>query len=83
MERAMERLTMSVEEAAELLGIGRSLAYQAARTGEIPTIRIGRRLLVPIRALEQVLLESSRGRPSAEDHGGKIASRPGPTRLKS
>ncbi len=68
---------MSVEEAAELLGISRSLAYQAARTGEIPIIRIGRRLLVPIRALEQVLLESSSGRPSAEDHGGKITSRPG------
>jgi excisionase family DNA binding protein len=42
-----EPLTITVDQAAELLGIGRSSAYQAARTGELPTVRIGRRLLVP------------------------------------
>ena len=43
----MERATYTIEEAAEILGIGRSSAYQAVRAGDIPTIRVGRRLLVP------------------------------------
>ena len=50
-----ESLTMTVEEAAAALCISRGLAYQAARDGSIPTIRIGRRLLVPRRALEKLL----------------------------
>jgi excisionase family DNA binding protein len=50
-----ERQTLSVEEAAEALGIGRTLAYEAVRRGEIPTIRIGKRLLVPRGALDQLL----------------------------
>ena len=40
-------LTLTVEEAGRLLGVSRGLAYEAARRGEIPTIRLGRRLLVP------------------------------------
>lgn len=48
-------LTLSVEEAGRLLGISRGLAYEAARRGELPTIRLGRRLLVPrARLLELV-----------------------------
>ena len=50
-----ERWTLSIEEAAERLGIGRSLAYDMATTGDLPTIRLGRRLLVPIRAVEKML----------------------------
>ena len=41
-----QKLTMTVDEAAAQLGIGRGLAYEKCRTGEIPTVRIGRRLLV-------------------------------------
>ena len=52
-----ENLTMTVEEAAAALNISRSLAYEAARDGRIPTIRIGRRLLVSRRALEKLLEE--------------------------
>lgn len=50
-------LTMTVEEVAAALNISRSLAYEAARDGRIPTIRIGRRLLVSRRALEKLLEE--------------------------
>jgi excisionase family DNA binding protein len=50
-----EPLTMSVEDAARLLGISRGLAYEAARRGDLPVIRLGRRLLVPrARLLELV-----------------------------
>jgi excisionase family DNA binding protein len=44
-------LTMTVDEAAAELGISRGTAYECARTGQIPTIRLGRRLLVPREAL--------------------------------
>ena len=50
-----ERVTFTVEETAKLLGIGRQLAYDRVITGEIPVIKIGRRLLVPRRALEKLL----------------------------
>jgi excisionase family DNA binding protein len=50
-----ESLTMTVKEAAAILGISKGLAYQAARDGSIPTIRIGRRLLVRRKALEKLL----------------------------
>jgi excisionase family DNA binding protein len=39
--------TMSVEEVGAVFKISRSTAYEAARTGEIKTIRVGRRMLVP------------------------------------
>ena len=51
----MTKETLSVQEAAEVLGIGRSAAYEAARAGQIPTIRIGKRILVPRVALERLL----------------------------
>ena len=50
-----ERPTMPVEEVGETLGIGRSAAYEAVRRGEIPSIRIGRRVLVPTAALRVLL----------------------------
>ena len=50
-----ERLTLTVEEAARRLGIGRNTAYEAARLGHIPIIRVGRRLLVPRAALDRLL----------------------------
>ena len=55
------RLTITVEEAARLLGISRGLAYDMARIGKIPTIRFGRRLLVPRRGLYRLLDESIKG----------------------
>lgn len=55
-----EKLTLSVEEAAKALGIGRNLCYDRVKTGEIPVIKVGKRLLVPRAALERLLEE---GRP--------------------
>ncbi|MEP7740402.1 helix-turn-helix domain-containing protein [Nocardioides sp. 31GB23] len=54
-EAQRARETMSVPEAGAVLGIGRAAAYRAAQQGELPTIRIGRRLLVPHSALRQLL----------------------------
>lgn len=54
-KNTVERRTYSVEESAALLGIGRGAAYEAARKGEIPVIRVGRRFLVPAKALDRML----------------------------
>ena len=42
-----DRLVYTVPEAGRLLGLGRNAAYEAAKRGDIPTLRMGRRLLVP------------------------------------
>jgi excisionase family DNA binding protein len=47
--------TMTIEAAGELLGLSRSSAYRAAARGELPTLRFGRRLLVPTRRLLDLL----------------------------
>jgi len=57
-----EKIVLTVEEAGRLLGLSRPTAYQAVATGEIPSIRIGRRILVPVAALTK-LLESAGTKP--------------------
>ncbi len=42
-----ERPTLSVAETAELLGISRWLVQQAVRDGSLPSLRVGRRILIP------------------------------------
>jgi excisionase family DNA binding protein len=46
---------LTVEQTAEVLGISRGLAFAAVRAGEIPHVRIGRRILVPRDALRSLL----------------------------
>ena len=55
MEAKTERKTLTITEASEALGVSRNKAYEAARRGEIPTIRIGKRILVPVAAFERML----------------------------
>ena len=50
-----EKLTLTVDEVARYLGIGRNSAYEAIARGEIPAVKIGKRLLVPKVALEKLL----------------------------
>jgi excisionase family DNA binding protein len=59
MDQRPERKTMTIAEAAELLGVSRNKAYDAAHRGEIPTIKIGKRILVPVAALERMLQGSA------------------------
>ena len=54
----MEKKTMTITEAAKVLGIGRNNAYAAARNGDIPTIKIGKRILVPTAPLKKMLGEA-------------------------
>jgi len=50
-----ERLTVSVEEAAEMLGVSRGTAYNLVRTGDIPSVQLGRRIVVPVRRLRALI----------------------------
>lgn len=56
----MERSTMTVEEAARVLGISRSSAYECVRRGELRAVRLGRRLVVPRLVVEQLLAGDAR-----------------------
>ena len=60
----MAELTLTVEETARLLGIGRNLAYELAARDElpVPVIRLGRRILVPREPLLRALGVSREGR---------------------
>ena len=49
------KLVLSVDETAKILGIGRNSAYEGVARGEIPVIKVGKRLLVPKAALEKLL----------------------------
>jgi excisionase family DNA binding protein len=60
----MEKKTLTVVEAARLLGIGKNLAYEAVKRGEIPCLRVGKRLLVPVAALEELLAGKASPVPS-------------------
>ena len=55
-----DRQTISVPEAARRLGIGRNQGYECARRGEIPTLRLGKRVVVPVAAFEAMLAVKSK-----------------------
>jgi excisionase family DNA binding protein len=50
-----DRLTMTVSEAAAVLGISRALTYELVARGEIPAIRLGRRIVVPTKHLQELV----------------------------
>lgn len=59
-------LTISVPEAGKkYFGLSRDGSYRAAERGEIPTIRVGRLLRVPVRAMERLLDKASKGGEAA------------------
>jgi excisionase family DNA binding protein len=48
-------LAWDVDTGARRLGISKNAAYRALKNGEIPSVRIGRRILIPVSALEDFL----------------------------
>jgi hypothetical protein len=58
--------TLTVPEAGRrYFHLGRDAAYGAARRGEIPTIKFGRTLRVPVAAVERMLARASEGKDAA------------------
>ena len=58
---------VSIEEARQALGLSRSMIYRMADDGRLPTVRIGKRILVPVLELEALL----RGGPGEHLGGGE------------
>ena len=53
--------TITVPDAGRIyFGLGRNASYDAAKRGDIPTIRVGRLLRVPVRAMERLLDDAGR-----------------------
>jgi excisionase family DNA binding protein len=67
-----ERLVLSIEETAKILGISRGTAYVLANTGGIPVIRISkRRLVVPRKALDDFLSSAGRAKENQAMREGR------------
>lgn len=70
------RLTLSVPEAGELLDLGRGASYAAARRGEIPTIRFGNRLVVPVPKLLELVGYPLADQPGVDESDGTLILAP-------
>ena len=57
-----DRLLLTVEEAARRLGIGKTLAWELVWAGVLPSVRLGRCVRIPLRALEAWITEQMEGR---------------------
>ena len=60
---------LTVEQTSKVLAISRGAAYEAVRTGQIPSVRLGRSIRIPKRALEEFLngyqAQNGGGEPAA------------------
>lgn len=54
-------MTLSVGQAASALGISRALAYELVRRGELPQLRLGRRIVIPRRAIVRLVEAAGNG----------------------
>lgn len=75
----MRKLLLRVEEAAEAMSVGRSKAYELVRAGQVPSVRIGRSVRVPVAALEAWINERAAAAASdtgPEDGGTDVYARP-------
>lgn len=56
----MDKVVLTVDEVAEVLGIARPNAYALAKSQGFPTVRIGRRMIIPVNEFYRWLSEQSR-----------------------
>ena len=60
MESGVVRKALSVEMAAEMLGISRSMVFKLIRNGELRSVKAGTRTLVPVAAIDEFIEQNSR-----------------------
>lgn len=72
-EDATAHETLTVEEAADVLRVGRRAVYKAVEVGQLPVLRVGRLLRIPRAALQRLLEEppASDARPRSATEGGQ------------
>jgi hypothetical protein len=59
-----ERLTYDVVEASRILGLSRNATYQACLTGQLPHLKIGKRILIPKIIISRMLAEAGKAKVS-------------------
>lgn len=52
---SVDKVALSLNECAVMMGIGRSKMHELARSEGFPVVRVGRRILVPVDALKEWL----------------------------
>lgn len=74
---AGDRLVLTVSEAAHALGISRAFAYELVAQDKLPSLRLGRRVVIPLARFQEFLSEStpSSPRPTSEGHGSSRSRR--------
>ena len=58
-QKTYAELVYTVPQVAKMLGINRNLAYELARRGELPALRLGKRLVCPKQAIDRLLGQGS------------------------
>lgn len=60
------RLTMTVPEAADAIGVSTRHLYELVRTGQFPAVRLGRRVIIPRSAVDELLATATVVRPEVD-----------------
>ena len=58
-QMAYEKSVYTVPQVAKILGINRNLAYELVRRGDLPALRLGKRLVCPKQAIDRLLSQGS------------------------
>jgi excisionase family DNA binding protein len=78
----MERILLKPAEVAEMLGVGRTKAYELINSGRLPTVVVGTSIRVPVEALERWVRENTKVDDAAPDSAlatEKVIRRRGPS----
>lgn len=62
-----EKFAISVEEAAERLSVSKNYAYDRVKDGTLPSVKVGNRVLVPVKALEEWIEANTKGGETSTD----------------
>lgn len=73
-----QSLTLSVAEAAELLGVSRSLMYELIAAGTVPVLRLSTRVRVPRQAIERIVEDAMTMRPAEQPFARPTSAAPAP-----
>jgi len=64
------RVVLTAREVAELLDVSSSHVYESIRRGDLPSHRMGRRIVIPARPIVRILGLDETATPSDGEHGG-------------
>jgi len=58
-------MVLSVEECCEVLGLSRNTLYERIADGSVPSVRLGKRILIPVAGLEKMLSQVGKQKEEA------------------